>query len=189
MTEEIADRVRVARRHASRQEYGIHKRERARVDAPIQTINRCFIFHPIMISIFLPMTTHIHGFTPIPLTSPPAIHLSSPRTPQKPHDPATIPHQPIQPLPLPPLVPLPLLQRLQQRFAREHDIKVQPQKHRHPRLRQLIIPPRGQPARQRPHKVEQFVGGVGPGAEGEAAQLEVGGGGGEGFEVVEEFGI
>lgn len=62
---------------------------------------------------------------------------------------------------------------------------MQAQEDRHPRLRELVVAPRDEARRHGADEVQQLVGGflVGGFAHGEGAEFEVGGGGGEEFEV------
>lgn len=120
----------------------------------------------------------------IPCTREPS---SSPGTSQEANYATTVTYKPVQPLALLGLLLLPLPERSHEHIALQDEVKVQPQKHRHPRLRELVVAARVQPISKRADKMKQLVGlVVARGADAEGAQLQVCRGGRQSLEMLDE---
>lgn len=91
------------------------------------------------------------------LPSEPSTPLLRPRAPEEPDDAAAISHEIVQATALPLLLHSPPPQGADQSLALHHPVKVQPEKHRHPGLRELVVLSGRQPCRQRLDKVQELA--------------------------------
>ena len=114
---------------------------------------------------------------------------SSPGTPQEPNNTAAVSDQVVKPVPLLLLVRLPRPQFGKHVFVLHDHVKVQPQEDRHPRLRELVVPPLNEALRQRADKLEELVGFFVAVTRRQRPQFEICRRGGEEFQVLDRVGV
>lgn len=87
----------------------------------------------------------------------PFSQTSRPWTPEEGHHATAVPDELVEAVLLGFLVRLPPPQLGEEDLVLHDEVEVQPEEHRHPRLRELVVPPGHEPRRQGPDEVEELV--------------------------------